>query len=195
MTQLHSNGDSRIDPELLVGMFDGLSTDDTSSGVDTTPAGIPDAVKLGRTVGRIVGRSFGGAMGAEIGAILAPLFAGIDDIEAVYSGTGDTRETKHPYDRKRRSGENDPAGDRDSESDAGARTGDDTPADGREMTREDESNEAPTKRGDGSRLVDDEFRKDDDPAADEDDDRDAWGRREVGIDWPLPPESRLPMDC
>lgn len=76
-----------------------------------------------------------------------------------------------------------------------ARTGDDTPADGREMTREDEPDEAPKTRGDGSRLVDDEFRKDDDPTADEDDERDAWGRREVGIDWPLPPESRLPMDC
>lgn len=195
MTQLHSNADPSIDPELLVGMFDGVPSYDVSSAFDTTPAGSQDAVELGRTVGRIVGRSFGGAMGAEIGAILAPLFAGIDDIEAVYSGTGDGRETERPSTRERRSRGNDPAADPDSDSDADARANDDTPADGREMTREDEPDEAPKTRGDGSRLVDDEFRKDDDPPADEDDERDAWGRREVGIDWPLPPESRLPMDC
>lgn len=70
---------------------------------------------------------------------------------------------------------------------------DDTPADGREMTREDGSSDPPAERRDESGRVDDEFRRDDD-SSDDDVERDGWGRCKVGLDWPLPPESRLPMD-
>lgn len=194
MTQLHSNNDSGIDPELLFALIDDVGSPGTSSAFSRSHDSTPDPAELGRTVGSIVGRSFGGAMGAEIGAILAPLFAGINDLEEIYSGTGEGRETEGSPDRERRTSGEDPGADRDTDSDASTGGDDDVPADGREMTREDGSNEEPPERRVGSRLVDDEFRKDDGPTADEDDERDAWGRREVGIDWPLPPECRLPMD-
>lgn len=208
MTQLHSNADSGIDPELLFAMIDDMASPDAASSVSTSRSDSPDPAELGRTVGRVVGRSVGGAMGAEIGAVLAPLFAGINDLEELYSGTGETRETRGEareargevreaegsYGRRSGSWSDDSDADPDSDSDAGTGAHGDAPADGRAMTRDDEPGHTPEQRGDGSRLVDDDYRRDDGPAGDEDDERDAWGRRDVGIHWPLPPESRLPMD-
>lgn len=194
MTQLHSNADSGIDPELLFALLDDASAPDASSALSTSHDSFDDPVELGRTVGKFVGRSFGGAMGAEIGAVLAPLFAGINDLEEIYSGTGEERETEGSPDRERRSWGEDAGAGPGSDSEDGPRSDDETPADGREMTRDDGSDEDTEERTGGSGLVDDEFGKDDGPTADDDDERDAWGRREVGIDWPLPPESRLPMD-
>lgn len=193
MTQLHSNADSGIDPELLFAMIDEMPSPDAPSGLSSSRTESPDPAELGRTVGRMVGQSFGGAMGAEIGAVLAPLFASINDLEEIYSGTGDARETEGTSNREQRTWGDDPVTVPDSDSDDSARNTDNTPADGREMTRKDGTGEDPEERDAGSRVDDDEFRKDDGPVAD-DDERDAWGRRKVGLDWPLPPESRLPMD-
>lgn len=174
MTGSHSNVGTGLDPALLVETLDDLAPPGQSTVVGTGVDESPSPADLGRTLGRQVGRSFGEAMGAEIGAVLAQLLAGFDDLEEIYSGTSGARENVASnasegadYYRGR-----------------GGRGDDESTDDERESDDRDGE----------TASTDDDRREDDGPTADQNDDRDAWGRRKAGIDWPLPPEARLPMD-
>ena len=177
MTASPSNVGTGLDPALLVETLDDLAPPAQSTVVGTGVDESPSPADLGRTLGRQVGRSLGEAMGAEIGAILAPLLSGADDLEERYSGTSGARENVASN-----AGAGDYYPDRD------------TRADDDESTGDEREPEAEPGDRDGEAASTDDRREDDGPTAAQTDDRDAWGRRKVGIDWPLPPESRLPMD-
>lgn len=181
MTNHRSDAGRGVDPEQLIDTLDDVKLFDESSLVGIENWDAATAERASRRLGEVAGRAFGEAMGRELAAVLAPLFAGTNDLEAPFPEWTD--------DNQLASGERYAAGE--SRSDE---------------SRDDahESNDETSESGDGSDTDSGTTEDDtdmstditggDDSTTDLDDGRDAWGRRKVGLDWPLPPESRLPME-
>lgn len=180
MTNHRSNAGRGVDPEQLIANLDDVKLFEESSLVGIESWDAATAERVSRRLGEVAGRAFGEAMGRELGAALAPLFADSNDLQASppeWAGVNqsDTPERYSTGESWAESARDDvqESNDETSESDAG-----DDAASG---NADDETNMVTDTTGG-------------DCSIDLDDGRDDWGRRKAGLDWPLPPESRLPME-
>lgn len=181
MTNHRSNSGRGVDPEQLIATLDDVKLFDESSLVGIENWDAETAERASRRLGEVAGRAFGEAMGRELAAVLAPLFAGTNDLEAPFPQWTDENQLasgeRYVADESRWARERDDA----------PKPNDET----NESGDDDDSNSGTTE--DETAMSTDTTGGDDSPT-DLDDERDAWGRRKAGLDWPLPPESRMPME-
>lgn len=181
MTNQRSNAGRGVDPEQLIATLDDVKLFDESSLVGIENWDAATAERASRRLGEVAGRAFGEAMGRELAAVLAPLFAGTNDLEPSFPQWTDENQLasveRYAADEPRSEGDRD---DEHESNDETSESGDDGDTDS--GTTDDET------------AMSTDITGGDDSTTDLDDGRDAWGRRKVGLDWPLPPESRMPME-
>lgn len=181
MTDNRSNPIRDVDPEQLIANLDDVKLFEESTLVGIENWDAATAERASRRLGEVAGRAFGEAMGRELAAVLAPLFAGSNDLPASspeWAGVNqsDTRERYSTGEYRAK------------------RERDDVQEPNDEMIESDTGDDAASGNADGETDMITDITGGNGSTTDWDDERDDWGRRKVGLDWPLPPESRLPME-